>query len=62
MEAQSEHVRIAYTFFACFRADLYAQSVIINKVSASELRRKIIKSALLVGQMQITQHGKLLLY
>ncbi len=30
-------------------ADLYAQSVIINKISASELSRKLIKSALLVG-------------
>ncbi len=28
---------------------LCAQSVIINKISASELRRKFIKSALLVG-------------
>ena len=29
---------------------MHAQSVIINKVSASELKRKFIKSALLVGK------------
>ena len=36
-----------------FGADLYAQSVLINKISASELRRKYIKSALLVGLVAI---------
>ncbi len=35
--------------FARLAPDLYAQSVIIDKISASELRRKFIKSALLVG-------------
>ncbi len=49
MEARSEHVHIAYKFFAVFGADLYAQSVISNKNPASELRRKFIKGALLVG-------------
>ncbi len=50
MEAQSEYVHIAHTFFFCtFGADLYAQSVIIHKISASELSRRFIKSALLVG-------------
>ncbi len=29
------------------------KSVIINKISASELSRKLIKSALLVGQLQL---------
>ncbi len=38
-----------HTHFCTFGADLYAQSVLINKASASELRRKFIKSALLVG-------------
>ncbi len=38
------------TRLCTFAADLHAQSVIINKVSASELRRKFIESALLVGQ------------
>ena len=32
-------------------ADLYAQSVLSNKISASELSREFIKSALLVGQV-----------
>ncbi len=40
IEAQLEHIHIAYTFFARFGADLYAQSVLINKISASELTRK----------------------
>ena len=48
MEAQSECVQIAYTFWARFGANLYAQSVIINTICASELRRKFTKSALLV--------------
>ncbi len=34
---------------ALFGTDLYAQSVLINKISASELGRKLIKVALLVG-------------
>ena len=36
--------------FCTFCADLLAQSVLINKISASELSRKFIKGALLVGQ------------
>ena len=35
-----------HTRFCTFGADLYAQSVLINEISASELRRKFIKSAL----------------
>ncbi len=34
---------------ARFGADSHAQSVLINKISASELSRKFIKSALSVG-------------
>ena len=50
MEAQSEYVHVAHTFLARFGADLHAQSALSNKDSASELRRKFIKSAqLLVG-------------
>ena len=49
MEAQLEYIHDAYTFFACLAPDLYAQSVLIKKNSASELKRKFIKSALLVG-------------
>ncbi len=36
--------------FACLAPDLYAQMVLIDKNFASELSRKFIKSALLVGQ------------
>ncbi len=42
MEALLEYVHIAY-----------AQSVLINKISASELRRKVIKGALLVGEVPL---------
>ena len=38
MEAQSEHVHIAYRFFCTSGGDLHAQSVLVNKISASELR------------------------
>ncbi len=34
---------------ACLGADLYLQPAIIDKISASELSRKFIKSVLLVG-------------
>ncbi len=49
-EAQLEYIHIAYTCFCTFGTDLPAQSVLINEISASELSRKFIKSALLVGQ------------
>ncbi len=49
IEAQSEYVHPAHTFFARFGADLHAQSVLVNKISASELWRKFTKGALLVG-------------
>ncbi len=53
MEAQLEYVvHVAYTFLFCtFGADLHAQSVLINKMSALELSGKFIKTALLVGQV-----------
>ncbi len=35
--------------FCTLGADLYAQSVLISKISASELSRKLIKGPLLVG-------------
>ncbi len=38
-----------HTRFCTFCVDLYARSVLIDKTSASELSRKFIKSALLVG-------------
>ncbi len=47
------HTRVFAQEEACTteHADLHAQSVIINKISASELRRKLTKGALLVGQV-----------
>ena len=38
-----------HTLFCTFGTDLYAQSALVNKISASELSRKFIRSALLVG-------------
>ncbi len=58
MEAQSENVHVACTFLTRFGTDSYAQSVHINKISASELSRKFIKSALLVGE-EVTAGNKL---
>ncbi len=49
MEAQSEYVHTAYTFFARSAPACNAQSELSNKISASELSRKSIKGALLVG-------------
>ncbi len=37
-------------FFCTYGADLYAQSVVSNKIFALDLSRNFIKSALLVGQ------------
>ena len=47
-----------HTLFCMFGADLCAQSVLLNKISASELSRKFIKSALLVGQWGRDAGGK----
>ncbi len=41
--------------FACFAPILHAQSMLVNKISASELRRKFVKNALLVGQVHILE-------
>ncbi len=41
-----------------FGADLYAPSVLISKISASELSRKFIKSALLVGESELYNNNK----
>ncbi len=50
MEAQLEHVRNAYTFFFARLAPIRMLGRRLStKSSASELRRKLIKSALLVG-------------
>ncbi len=42
-------------FFCTFGTDLYAQSVLTNKISASELSRKFIKGPLLVGCDSVSQ-------
>ncbi len=49
MEAQLEYMHIAQTFLHIWRRSLHAQSVLIDDISAPELSRKSIKSALLVG-------------
>ncbi len=49
METQSEYVHVACTLRARLVPILHAQSVLSNKISASELRRKFIEGALLVG-------------
>ncbi len=46
----SWNIHALRTRFCSFGADLYAQSVLSDKILAVELSRKIIKSALLVGQ------------
>ncbi len=51
MEAQLEYtVGTLHTHFCTFGTDLYAQSVIINKISASELSG----SVLLVGKANLS--------
>ncbi len=48
MEAQSEYAHVACNVFFCtFSADLHAQSVLIDKISASELSLNFIKSCAL---------------
>ncbi len=49
MEAQSEHVHVAYTFLARLAQICTLSRCLVAKISASELRRKLVKSALLVG-------------
>ena len=46
----SRNTYALHTRFRTFGDDLRAQSVLIDKISASELSRKFIKSALLVGR------------
>ncbi len=49
MEAQLEYIHIAYMFLHVWHPDLFAQSALINKISASWLSRKFIEGPLLVG-------------
>ncbi len=53
MEAPSEHVHIAYMFLHVLASIWHAQSVLSDKISASELRGKSIKYALLAGQVAL---------
>ena len=48
-KAQLEYVHVARTFFRTLGADFYAPSVLIDKISASELSQKFIEGSLLVG-------------
>ena len=48
---QNESLVGIYTRFCTFGTNLYAQSVLVIKISASELSQKFIKVALLVGYM-----------
>ncbi len=47
------------TRFCTLGADLYAQSVLTNKISLSELTRKFVKSALLVGITRMWDEKKI---
>ena len=47
-----------HTHFCMFGADLHAQSALVNKISASELSRKFVKSALLVGEKDLDSPHK----
>ncbi len=49
MEAQSEYACIACTLSCASGTDLRARPVLVDKISASELSRKCVKSELLVG-------------
>ncbi len=51
MEAPSEYVHVAHTFFAPLGADSHAQSALVDKkFPAPEISRNFIKSALSVGK------------
>ncbi len=49
MKAQSEYVRVAYTFIARLAPTCMLSRCFVNKISASELSQKFIKSVLLAG-------------
>ncbi len=58
METQLEYMYVytMYTRVCMFGVFLYAQSVLINKISALELSQKFIRSALLVGYLGTIQY------
>ena len=57
VEAQSEHVHVAYALLHVLAPILYARSVFSDKISASEPSRKVIKSPLLTGWVICTVWG-----
>ncbi len=57
MEAQLEVVRIAPTFFAHLATNVMLSWCLFTKISASELSRKFIKSALSVGKVFTCKTG-----
>ncbi len=57
MEAQLENAHISYTFFARLAPSCMLSRCLFTKISASELSRKFIKSALLVGYHYTIQVG-----
>ena len=62
MEAQLEYVHVAHTFFfARSRTDLHAQSVLIGKISASELRRKLCQECVVGWVLSLALSLSLLL-
>ncbi len=51
MEAQSEHVHVAYTAMHVWAPIRMLRRCLLDKISASELRRKSIRGALLVWDL-----------
>ncbi len=45
--SKNTYLHIAQTFFCVFGTDLHAQAAFIDKISASELRQKLINNVLL---------------
>ncbi len=56
MDGQSEYVTRCMHVLARLAPDLYAPSVLVSKISASELSRKFIKSAPSVGYLHTCRH------
>ncbi len=48
MEAESEYARVAYTFWHVWAPIRMLSRCLLNKISASELSRKFVESALLL--------------
>ncbi len=58
MEAQLEYTAYTmHTHFCTFGADLYVQSVLINKISALELSRCLLRLHCWLGRFSLVQSG-----